>query len=200
MAFVNFVVPTLWRPTLTRAVESLLAQTDSDWEAIICPDALVQNKALALDMRMELPKDRRVGYAYVPIEESGSAGSVRNVGLERARDCEWVGFLDDDDRLTPTYVEHLREHADDYPQADLVIFRMQHPLAGVLPPLWNEVRKGTVGISFAVKQEVMKDFRFIRENVSAYDHEDWAMVHEIMRRGHTFFLSPHIDYLVRDAT
>jgi hypothetical protein len=134
----------------------------------------------------------------------GSAGETRNAGLDFLRvnginTMKWIAFLDDDDHLSPDYVAHLKEHAEDYPWADVVVFRMKHPALGVLPPGNGVLRQGTVGISFAAKSFVMTDRRFVQEDVPNLFHEDWTMIESFIKDGNRIFISNHIDYYVREA-
>lgn len=136
--------------------------------------------------------------------KSGSAGVTRNralsaMSIDDGHLPKWIGFLDDDDRLAPTYVEHLKQHADDYPWAEVVVFRMNDPRLGVLPPADGRLRHGTVGISFAMRAELAEEHAFIAEDWSQNLNEDWAMIAEFQENQRRIFLSPHTDYLVRNA-
>ena len=73
---VSIVIPTTGRETLERAIASAAACAD---EVIVVADGAPH-----------------VG-ATVHVDV-GAPGLARNAGVEAAT-CEWVGFLDDDDRL-----------------------------------------------------------------------------------------------------
>jgi len=194
VSLVTFIVPTIGRPELKRAIDSLSAQRDDDWEAVVVFD---QNKTVALDSL----HDERY---WTLTTSKGSAGETRNVGLDWHRSnggSEWVAFLDDDDVLTPHYVEHLREHADDYPWADVIVFRMDTPHLGIVPPTTGQIMHGTVGISFALKAEIANGYRFVaerRESLKDLLNEDWDLISRLVKDGKQIFISPHIDYIVRD--
>ena len=166
MSFVTFIVPTLGRDSLARALASIEEQTDSDWSVVVEPSC-------------------------------GSAGETRNEAMKKAHG-EWIGFLDDDDVLCPTYVEHLRAHAEDYPWAECVIFRMDHPVLGILPPPTGQLMLGTVGISFALRKEVARQYRFEAEDPSQAFHEDWQMISKLVDDQRQIFISPYTEYTVRD--
>ncbi len=137
--------------------------------------------------------------SYIRGHES-SAGLLRNEGIKEALG-EWVAFVDDDDTIAPQYVEHLREHAEDFPSADVIVFRMEHPKYGILPrescPI---IAQGFVGISYAVKRGIQP--LFIRENVvsdtdtTLNTHEDIELLVELKNKNHELYISPHIDYKV----
>ncbi|MFH8250414.1 glycosyltransferase family 2 protein [Microbacterium sp. B2969] len=84
------------------ALDSLRAQTREDWVAILVDDASTDGTgaifadAAARDPRFRLIRhDRQLGL-----------GAARNTGLELV-DTPLVGFLDADDRFTPTALERL---------------------------------------------------------------------------------------------
>ena len=189
--FVTFIIPSYGRESLNDTLASLQEQSDSDWEALIVCDprwvpGIGQSK-----------EDKRVYYVR---GWDRSAGLLRNIGIKEANG-EWVAFVDDDDTVSPQYVEHLREHSEDYPQVDVVIFRMLHPTYGVLPPQNMPVlQQGLVGISYALKREIQP--RFIKENVvSSTDtrlntHEDIQLLQELRNQNYEMYFSPHVDYKV----
>lgn len=191
MPVCTFIVPTLGRPTLGRALDSLRAQTNPDWEAIVVGDGVEPDRDL-------IRGDRRIDMScYGP--GFGSAGLVRNFALMRvemicAVPPRWIAFLDDDDHLTPHYVEHLVEQEELHPDADVIVSRMKHTKLGVLPRPDNILRFGLVGISFAVKAETMQGRKFI-EGLG----QDWGLIEGLLKDGKKIHVSPHIDYLVREA-
>ena len=190
MPFVSFIIPTLGRMSLYNTLESLSNQTDGDWDAIVVADSAWEGYKGLFSSRI----------TCIESNQTGSAGLLRNEGIAQASG-EWIAFVDDDDVLQPEYVEHLREHAGDYPSADVVVFRMLHPIYGVLPPEQMPlIKQGLVGISYAVKAHVKP--QFVKENVvSNIDtrlntHEDIELLLELRNKGHEVYVSPHCDYLV----
>ncbi len=82
-----------------RAVESLLAQTLSEWELVVVDDGSRDGSAAAVDAHAG---DERI--ALVCLEENHGLGAALNVGLERAA-APLVAYLPADDVF---YREHLR--------------------------------------------------------------------------------------------
>jgi glycosyltransferase involved in cell wall biosynthesis len=189
MPFASFIIPTIGRPSIELAIESLQKQTDGDWDGVIVCDGFERT------YEGPSPDERRL--RWVGGEDYGSAGVARNVALSMV-EGDWICFLDDDDRLEPTYVEHLRQHAEDYPWAKVIVFRMKHPYLGVLPRPDGRLAWGHVGISYAVARDAIAGHEFGREEIAKGNHEDWNMLEELLTR-YRAFVSPHIDYVVRDA-
>ena len=197
MPFATFIVPSVGRPSLRRALQSIHDQTDPDCEVVVVFD---QNKAILNDYHRMESADKRLWLLHT---EKGNAGETRNVGLDwfaSNGDSEWVAFLDDDDYLLPTYVEHLRESAEDHPWADMVVSRMKHPMWGQLPLPGGELRRGLVGISFAIRSGLVMHggLRFVKERVEEMFHEDWEMISSVQKSG-KIYLSTHCDYMCRNA-
>jgi glycosyltransferase involved in cell wall biosynthesis len=149
--FVSFVVPSLGRETLERSLRSLDAQTDRAFRAVLVADGFVPPGSLSarFPWLSLVSTGGRLGRA-------NHAGAVRNIGIEMAS-TEWVAFLDDDDTLSPRYVEWLRAEIRRSPVADAIVFRMRTDKTGprhkVLPPPHaTDFSVGYVGISFAARR------------------------------------------------
>lgn len=78
------------------ALESLRAQTDPRWRAVLVDDHSHDATGALFDAAARA--DAR--FAVVHVAPSSGLGAARNVGLEHV-DTRYVGFLDADDELTP---------------------------------------------------------------------------------------------------
>jgi hypothetical protein len=208
--FCVFVTPTIMRPTLAATLASVAAQTDGDVGAIVAVDG---GDAFILD---DLGLDDAVGHAIDEINpliglaapKTGKAGLTRNHALEwmhnveMTDDFEWTAFVDDDDMVSPRYVEWLRAAAAADPEMDVAIFRMHDPRWGVLPRVLKpEVRQGQVGISFAVRSTWWdQGLRFVAEenpnDPTCAVNEDIELLTELMQRGAKMKILPQIAYFV----
>jgi glycosyltransferase involved in cell wall biosynthesis len=192
---VSFVIPTLGRPSLRRTLESLAKQSNGDWEALVMVDA----KAPSLYATEYEHLGGEISFWYPGV--SGSAGLLRNEGVRLAQGM-WVAWVDDDDWLDADYVERLSEHIHEK-DPDVVVFRMLDERLGVLPRPDGVMTLGTVGISYALRRDVMLNYQFIREDVSGpaegWKHEDITLLNALKCDGCEIYLSPFITYYVRDA-
>lgn len=187
MNHVTFIVPTIGRDTLKRALESLVAQTDPDWNCAVVADGIRDFQAPVNDPRI-------FTFSYSKGRCWDYGGMARNIGM--AFDAgEWFAFLDDDDSLDPHYVEWLKAQGDVF---DLVVFRMRFPDASIVPPLTTtqpgQLVHGMTGISFAVRASFQKAHRiqFITDR-----SEDWYFVENSMRLGARVNVSERVAYRIR---
>ena len=87
--------------TLSEALESVLAQTFSDWEAIVVDDGSTDGTAaLAIDFSSRDSRIRLVS------QSNGGVSAARNRGLEDARG-ELGLVLDSDDSILPSHLDRL---------------------------------------------------------------------------------------------
>ncbi len=86
---------------VSRAIESILAQTESDFEFIIVDNGSVDRSGKIADEYAV--KDNRIRVIH---REKGSIGSGRNTGLDAVRG-EFVAFIDDDDWTEPDFLAFL---------------------------------------------------------------------------------------------
>lgn len=88
-------------PYLREFLDSVLAQTESDWEAICVDDGSTDESGKILDEYAN--KDSRFGIVH---QENGGVSVARNAGLERVRG-EWFFIVDPDDILGSDYIHEL---------------------------------------------------------------------------------------------
>ena len=96
---------------LHRCIDSILAQTYTDFELLLIDDGSKDSSGTICDEYAA--QDTRVRVFH---KENGGVSSARNVGLDNARG-EWITFVDADDWISKDYLEELAMHSD----SDLVI-------------------------------------------------------------------------------
>ena len=184
----TFIIPSIGRPTLSRSIASLHTQTNPNWKSIIVYDGVnptedFQSKKITT---LQTEKLGRITDSSYPHNE---AGLVRNIGLQNV-DTTWTSFLDDDDTITPNYVDLLLSK---YSQFDLVIFRMHCTKNNtIIPrPNYNQIRFGNVGISFSFKTP--KEPILFTKNEGG---EDFEFVKNLINQGYNYTITDEICYHV----
>jgi glycosyltransferase involved in cell wall biosynthesis/peptidoglycan/xylan/chitin deacetylase (PgdA/CDA1 family) len=97
--------------TLRETLDSLLAQTEFRWEALIVNDGSIDGTAAIIDAY--IARDAR--FAGVAGPGKGAA-AARNAGLSAARG-KWLHFLDADDWIDPFFFEKLLAAVESTPGA-----------------------------------------------------------------------------------
>jgi glycosyltransferase involved in cell wall biosynthesis len=99
--FFSVVIPVYNRATLLRtALQSVLAQTDQDFEVIVVDDG-------SSDDPVRTVKDLADSRVTILKQENRGGASARNAGVDIARG-QFVAFLDSDDRFLPGHLARMR--------------------------------------------------------------------------------------------
>ena len=115
----SIIIPLYNKAPYTRkALESVFAQTYTDYELIVVDDGSSDN---SLAIAKQCITDRcAVDRCTVEIIEQANSGvsAARNNGVAASKG-EYVAFLDADDWWKPTFLEKMAKLIDDYPEAGL---------------------------------------------------------------------------------
>ena len=127
-------------PYIRKALESVLAQTYTDYELIIVDDGSTDGSAEIVEAILQ-EATRQQGYEAKGMENSAAdtlvsrlsplafrlrllkqpnqgVSAARNAGVAQAQG-EYLAFLDADDWWEPTYLERMAQLIEDYPEAGL---------------------------------------------------------------------------------
>lgn len=88
---------------LAQCIESILAQTYTDFELILINDGSTDKSGEICENYAK--KDSRV---LVVHKKNGGVSSARNIGIEHATG-KWINFIDSDDWISPDYFEKLMQ-------------------------------------------------------------------------------------------
>ena len=86
---------------LPECIDSILAQTFTDFELILVDDGSPDNSGKICDDYAA--RDSRIRVFH---KENGGVSSARNLGLDNVRGA-WIAFVDSDDTVGEKYLEHL---------------------------------------------------------------------------------------------
>jgi hypothetical protein len=204
---IDFVIPSVARPTLIRSLKSLLDQNylfykgEQEWNAFVGFDGIPQ-KNINKD---NLINDKKIKYIFIEQKIGcvgewgmGNAGLVRNEIMNHLNtQNEWVAFLDDDDTVTPYYVDSLfLEINNSESPVDCYVFRMRFDPGGekILPPLGeNNLIQDKVGISFCVRKSFLKKtgIKFVNDS-----REDYKFLMNLKESGASIKVSNYVTYNV----
>lgn len=183
----SIVLPTHNRAALVpRAVRSVLAQSDPDFQLVIVDDGSADATpqtlaAFAADPRLLLLRN----------DSALGPPAARNRGI-RAAAGEWVAFLDDDDELKPGYVARLRAHLRANPGIGLAwtgVERVHHERSPTRSEFlrWHEHWDGrgrsahrfieffALSFGVAIRRQALLDVGLFDERFRATEDIDLAM-------------------------
>lgn len=110
---------------LPETLESVFAQTFTDWELILVDDGSADaGTAMARDCASH-PQAREVFYLEHAGHANRGTGPSRNAGIERARG-EWIALLDADDLWMPEKLVRQIAAARTHPSAELIFGRAEY--------------------------------------------------------------------------
>lgn len=208
-ALLTFVIPTIGRPSLKAAVQSVFDQTipaglivahdgpsstGESYPKFAMPDLD------PVDPRTEKPIQRSVPTQTMTVGPYYHESLVRNEAI-RSVETPWVAYLDDDDEVDPHYafqVQQVVQNTD----PDVIIFQQTFPShdsedhgVKVFPnPDQELISWGNVGISYAVKTEWAKRFPF-----KVTRHEDLLNLVALEAAGAKMSFLPFVAYYGRGA-
>ncbi len=162
--FFTIIIPTYNQADfLVKALESLIAQTDPDWEAVVVNDGSTDNTSEVLEHFSK--HDERIRVFH---KKNGGTGSALNEGLRNALG-RWICWLSSDDMFAPRKLEIHREWIGKHPDCKFFFtyFRLlreatgemaEHDLWGPLPDRAHQIvmlfyRNYISGITICIERE-----------------------------------------------
>lgn len=210
---ISVVIPLYNKEKAVRAtLESVLAQTYTDYEIVIVNDGSTDNSvAICEDIINSLTPsfDNSLRIFSKP---NGGVSSARNFGVEKSRG-EYVAFLDGDDIWEPTYLEEAVRLIQDFPGAAIYGLGLgsmkngeKHPAAefvpkghrGVVRDLWNNpntMLAWTSSSSICPRELLLKT----PANTQLTHGEDLDQWLRLMLQGEAVFYNKTLAYYVKDA-
>jgi glycosyltransferase involved in cell wall biosynthesis len=105
---VSVVIPTYNRAQfVTKAIDSVLSQTFTDYEIIVVDDGSTDNTKETLKQYRD-----KIKYIY---QENSGVSTARNTGIKNSTG-PWLAFLDSDDKWLPEYLSTQMEQAGQFPE------------------------------------------------------------------------------------
>ena len=201
MAEISIIVPVYnVEKYLTRCIDSILAQTVSDFELILVDDGSADRSGKICDEYAA--RDKRVHAIH---QQNGGQAAAKNTGIAYAYahgSGGWLAFIDSDDWVDGAYLQTLLEAAQktgaDISVCDLATTDGQAPSCAVpvaeavcLTPeaLWCTNRlAATVPVCKLINKNVFEGFFFPEKKV----HEDELLLYQVLfsRKTAAYVASP----------
>ena len=180
--------------TLSVTLDSLLAQTHQQWEAILVDDGSTDGTLIVAEQYAE--KDSRF---RIVCQENGGVCSARNTGLSRCA-YDWILYLDADDWIVPEHMAILTKELEADSNLDAVycgwafITPDGHEVFKDIPTLTGDLfEMHAEGCPYAIHSFIVS--KEVIEAAGGYDTsltvcEDWDIWQRISRLGARFKAVP----------
>jgi len=189
------------------AIDSVLAQTDPDWELVIVDDGS-EDETLAI-ARSYAERDARI---TVLSQTNAGTSVARNTAMAASRG-RWLVFLDADDELLPTYLENQRTFMSTHPGHGIyatnawvvypsgarhLFWRGRNARLRSIP-LAEELGRNYINIHSTVPRELYERIGGFTPGLRAQDYEYWLRA---MLAGYTAIMNPEplVTYHVVDGS
>jgi glycosyltransferase involved in cell wall biosynthesis len=179
---VSVVIPTYNRANeIGPTLESIIAQTYPQWEAIIVDDGSTDNTAEVVNQF--IAKDARIH--FIRHEHNRGGQAARNTGIKAAKG-EWIAFLDSDDRWLPESLS-LRLAVAEREDVSVVhsagyLQKEGEELKPYYIPTWSGriyhkvlTREGPMFQALLVKKEALEKIGYLDENIRAFQEWDTSI-------------------------
>ena len=100
---------------IVEAIDSVLAQTYTDWELLVLDDCSTDHTAVVVEDYTR--RDKRVHLLRNKVNLG--VGQTRNCGVDNST-AEWIAFLDSDDMWEPDKLKKQMALVEDDPKAELI--------------------------------------------------------------------------------
>ncbi len=197
MPNISVIVPVYKvEPWLRRCVDSILAQTYTDYEVILVDDGSPDDCGAICDEYAA--RDARV---HVIHQENGGLSAARNAGIDWAfqnSESQWLSFIDSDDWVHPQYLELLyRAAAENGVQISICDYQRvdsEEPAppasCGAEVLTWEEMLyahniPGVIACAKLYEKELFRGYRYPVGKL----HEDEYLTYKLL------FLAQNVAYL-----
>lgn len=163
LPFFSVIITTYNRETLLkRALDSLIAQTETDWEAIIIDDGSIDNTAFAV--LPYLGEGSKVTYFK---QKNAGYSNSKNTGIYLAKG-KFITFLDSDDEYSPSHLETRKSILINSPEIEFLHGGVRIIGNQYVPDRFNVNRMillsdCEIGGTFFIKKEVAASFNGFEE-------------------------------------
>lgn len=153
-SFFSVIITTYNRSrVLTNALESLISQSESDWEALIVDDGSTDDTHSVVQKYLEA-----YPISYIKQENKGEE-SAKNTGIRAARG-KYITFLDSDDAYHPDHLKKRKLILQKHPEIDLLHGGFKVIGDEYVPDRFNPQRKihlseCAVGGTFLVRRKLL---------------------------------------------
>lgn len=197
--------------SIARTLDSVLAQTYTDYECIIVNDGSTDRSADVVTSWLQQHSQYTIHFTLYT-KENGGVSSARNRGVQEAKG-DYIAFLDGDDLWESHYIDEMMKLVNAYPDAaiyGLGLGRMvkgekqeaaaylSHGFRGVVKNLWenNRTMMSWTSSSVCVPIDLARTTLADEHLTHGEDLDVWL---RLMLQGPAVFYNKTLAYYVQDA-
>lgn len=178
LPFFSVTITTYNRSALVkRALDSLIAQTETDWEAIIVDDGSTDDTTSLIKPYLE--NDSKIKYVF---QKNAGYAMSKNTGIFLAKG-KFVTFLDSDDEYMPMHLEARKVILVNHPEVQFLHGGVKIIGSQYVPDRFD-VNKMVIlsdceiGGTFFIKKEVAISFNGFKEMPLGSDGDFFERIHK----------------------
>jgi hypothetical protein len=184
--FITFIIPTIGRKSLTNTINSLLNLNNKNWKAFIIFDG-IENNFNINDTRISIIEIYNNNYKI------NRQSFIRNIGLKNTNNTGWIAFIDDDDYISPDYIDCFINELTENDDLEVCIFRMGYKNKFIIPTKYDTtITKCKIGISFLIREYIGKEIFFKDELF-----EEYLYLKELENNKCKIIISQYVTYFVK---
>lgn len=209
MPTVSIVIPA-YNPgkDIIKCLDSLKAQTFTDFEAIIIDDGSTDGSEKICDQYAN--EDHRFRVIH---KQNAGVSAARNQAMDLAQG-QWVTFIDSDDWADPEYLENMVASARNNPEADVVV-NTKITINEAQPRQWKLADSKHFESYDRAANAMIRDYvpnamwcymikrihlADLRVDASIHYYEDMEFLFRLFQSAHTCALNPHGGYHYRQGS
>lgn len=189
--FFSVIIPTYnSEGYVTKAIDSVIAQTFKDFEVILIDDGSIDNTVDVIEKRIK----GLVNFKIISLKQNAGVANARNIGISKAKG-KYICFLDDDDiwlenklEIEHTYIANKKLK---WVFSNYEVLNENYEYLGTrfrLPGVYkfdDIIRHGNpVGmLTVAIRSDILKE-----NNFSNVGHEDYDLWLRLAKKGYDGYL------------
>ena len=184
--FITFIIPTTGKKSLINTINSLINLNNKNWKAIIIFDN-IENNFTINDVRISIVEIYNNDYKI------NRQSFIRNIGLKNINNTEWFAFIEENDYISPNYIDYFIDELKEHDDLEVCIFRMGYKNKFIIPTKYDKaIIKCKVGISFLIREHIGKKIFFKDELF-----EEYLYLKELENNNYKIIISQYVSYFIK---
>lgn len=192
---IDIILPSIGRPTLNRAIDSVLNQTDPNWNLYIildCPIGQAHHNIL------QYKSDKRINFHGTGFQHYDNGTYARNLGIDISN-SNIITYIDDDDHLISNHIQVIIDILKENPTVNMIHTTAQCIKKELISPKMGN-RMGWKLTGFTTNEPMLGGMTHSRgiflktEGWKPEENHDHVLWSDMLKAGGTPYISDAITY------